>query len=529
MPRALPSLRGTAALAAVLASCTFTDLAVYDTRACDPTRSFDMDECTTALVAPSCQEYTCGRATSRCELGALDFDRDGDPPIACGGKDCDDRDPSNSGIGREVCDGKDNNCNGLIDEDLFADAPSPSGERNLPALVDPSIAQASGGSLILSYVSTANPDAGGGSCVGSEQDPPSVFGGGCLPYGSAPETAPRQPFSLPPEGLAPLTTVYVTGDACDSIGLRDTTGQALELPCDGHVSLPSLGATAKLSSSSYAMFAVYYDAPLASRLSASQCANAAPASLFAQGAPFFVNPNPPPSGRIQLSMQSKGFRAAATLSAWDAVRNEVGPSEIVVAPDGDGVTYWDLVPLDAAPGLTVVATGQVPGLGFATSVAVATQPRLVRSGDADTGRTAMHFAAVAEIGCPPTPTLRLAVGAVAWDGNAWALSVDRVEGVLSLGAPAAWAPAVSWTSTGGYSEWRVTWLTAQGPFMRRFAGPGGTVPEGTAEGGSFALSTTAPTSVVLAAAPAQDGHALTVEQGSAAALGLVRHSIGCSN
>jgi hypothetical protein len=48
----------------------------------------------------------------------LDNDGDGDLPIACGGSDCDDNDPNNSGLGNELCDGVDNNCDGQVDEDF---------------------------------------------------------------------------------------------------------------------------------------------------------------------------------------------------------------------------------------------------------------------------------------------------------------------------------------------------------------------------------------------------------------------------
>lgn len=46
-----------------------------------------------------------------------DVDNDGYKAIACGGDDCNDNDPAmNPGVSYESCDGKDNDCNGLVDE-----------------------------------------------------------------------------------------------------------------------------------------------------------------------------------------------------------------------------------------------------------------------------------------------------------------------------------------------------------------------------------------------------------------------------
>ncbi len=46
-----------------------------------------------------------------------DDDRDGYPDEGCGGNDCDDRDPFNHPGGIELCDGLDNDCDGTVDED----------------------------------------------------------------------------------------------------------------------------------------------------------------------------------------------------------------------------------------------------------------------------------------------------------------------------------------------------------------------------------------------------------------------------
>ncbi len=73
------------------------------------------------------RRYQCRPSTTTCELTLRDRDGDGDPAIEVGGTDCDDTqaDVYASGGGGdggmlgphpEVCDGKDNDCNGLVDE-----------------------------------------------------------------------------------------------------------------------------------------------------------------------------------------------------------------------------------------------------------------------------------------------------------------------------------------------------------------------------------------------------------------------------
>jgi Putative metal-binding motif/Stigma-specific protein, Stig1 len=67
----------------------------------------DMDPCT---VFEECQA-----ATAICTYAILDRDDDGHPPVVCGGDDCDDSDPDRFPGHKEVCDGVDNACTGMVD------------------------------------------------------------------------------------------------------------------------------------------------------------------------------------------------------------------------------------------------------------------------------------------------------------------------------------------------------------------------------------------------------------------------------
>jgi hypothetical protein len=67
----------------------------------------------------ACSLDTCDEATKSCthtSLGPVDADGDGYLSIACGGHDCDDNDPTVYPGATEYYDGKDNDCNGFIDD-----------------------------------------------------------------------------------------------------------------------------------------------------------------------------------------------------------------------------------------------------------------------------------------------------------------------------------------------------------------------------------------------------------------------------
>ena len=58
----------------------------------------------------------CDKASALCLFDTLDSDGDGYPAPACGGTDCDDSNPNIHPGAPEVCNGKDDNCNGQVDD-----------------------------------------------------------------------------------------------------------------------------------------------------------------------------------------------------------------------------------------------------------------------------------------------------------------------------------------------------------------------------------------------------------------------------
>jgi hypothetical protein len=109
------SPRRAAWLGALLLACTsLDDLAVEE---CDPTvANLDADVCNRLNHGTGCVVYQCDARSRRCVAGPLDWDRDGDPARACGGADCDDHNAKKSSHGVEICDGLDNDCNGVVDD-----------------------------------------------------------------------------------------------------------------------------------------------------------------------------------------------------------------------------------------------------------------------------------------------------------------------------------------------------------------------------------------------------------------------------
>lgn len=72
---------------------------------------------TTIRRIDACREERCIGHGRLCTMNLRDDDGDGSAAASCGGEDCRDDDPTVSPNMRETCDGLDNDCNGVVDED----------------------------------------------------------------------------------------------------------------------------------------------------------------------------------------------------------------------------------------------------------------------------------------------------------------------------------------------------------------------------------------------------------------------------
>ncbi len=93
-----------------------------DGRFCNGVETCDTGRGCVGGMAPSCDDMNantsdrCDEAANACRSDALDNDGDGDPAVSAGGRDCDDNDRTRSSLEREVCNSRDDNCNGMTDE-----------------------------------------------------------------------------------------------------------------------------------------------------------------------------------------------------------------------------------------------------------------------------------------------------------------------------------------------------------------------------------------------------------------------------
>ena len=76
----------------------------------------DDTQCAPLAVDPCKAKIHCDLALATCVYVPLDKDGDGHPPVVCGGDDCDDTSPDVHPGATELCDGKDQNCNGTADD-----------------------------------------------------------------------------------------------------------------------------------------------------------------------------------------------------------------------------------------------------------------------------------------------------------------------------------------------------------------------------------------------------------------------------
>ena len=418
-------MRGFGALAVVLAlspACTFGQLASYDIESCDP--AADEQYAGAGGTAPdvcdrlnggntaSCTPWQCDPATSRCVPRTRDDDRDGDPPAACGGGDCDDTDP---------------NLNSLR-----VATPSVLGDVSLGSDPRPTLSY-DGTSAVLAYVTEGE----GGPCVSMGRV---ASGGvsGCtatVAAGDPPvSSAPAQPFGLELGGGA-LGVAFVATSGCPAGALAFDAAATPEVmtldACGAGAALPA----AAMVASGKAVLGYYATPPLADPISS--CPNAVAASLVVV----------PVANVGSIGEQAFGAKAALTTMAVSVRPPAIAVESSVVfvaSPDGAAASLWAL---DAGT-LTTKATTTIPSLANARGVSMG-----VRVGSDGT----MRIAVVAELECSPQ-AIELAF--VDYDPTSATFSATGEAQVSAATGGLQTAPTIAWSAA--RSRWMAAWV-ASGP------------------------------------------------------------------
>ena len=463
--------------------CTFTGLADYDIPTCNPgAASQAADVCDALNRSTTCTPYRCNAETSHCAVGVRDDDHDGNPPIACGGTDCDDNDPLNGGK-VELCDGRDNNCNGLVDEGLSYAGAAPTAliasAPSLGAKPDPWIAADSSG-IIGNVVATASTSESVVECIdvyGLDSVSANVLLGqtnAVCSFLSTDARTPRQPFAKRlGAGMRGTATVFVETSGCaqGALGYRwfeppGSTGSFDEL-CPSGAGVPANGtalpAVEDISAENDVAI-LFYDAPVASREGASilsSCAGLAPAMLYAMVAGYgAVAGGPPMPVASGIATAAPGSVAVAGVGALVAAP---------VSSTNAGAIF--LVTVGGAPALIAAlpdfANARAIGLGVAPAATDGTIP----------------VAAVAELGCAPQRIV-VAFGTLDPTANPPTLAMGAANEVWSSQTP-GWAirPSIAWQehvafASGARTEWLVTWtVSLPGAMARRYGASGSPLSE----------------------------------------------------
>jgi len=452
-------------LVASLFGCTFAGLADYETPECNPDAPLADDGCNQLNAGnASCQRYQCDRASKRCVMSVLDEDRDGDPSVACGGTDCDDRDPKRSGKTPEVCDGIDNDCNGVI----VARPPSssvPLVDRRTTGSSDTRVSSSNGRDTYTTYLGTAprcvhgfmlgdpdsvaanNADAGAAaSCVNLEAPTAATATG----IARQPELFPVVVQSNSTSGIAFIEEhpAATSGCATESLAFSSrASGRTFLADCGA--TLPALVSFPNLAEALIA----FYDARSADRADPiASCAAAKPSPLKLRWV------DRPTSDTPDLTSS-----AASTLGNSTSVRPpallalEGGTAVLLASPFELNAGLWALTP-DAR--IIPLATS-IPALADARSVALAV--------GRDQGGSTSRLAMVAERGCRPAQNITMVLRDFDIVSNAFVGEDKFTEVAIATGA--AGAPSVTWISA--QREWWVTWVTdAQKAMLRRVAADG---------------------------------------------------------
>ena len=426
-------------LFALAGACTFGGLAEYEIGECNPNvDSKDKDVCN-ALNPPgdtSCTPYQCDPTTRRCAPLPRDDDRDRAAHVECGGNDCDDTDGNKKPGLAEWCDQKDNDCNGVPDDNVDAKTPKQVKDIGEKAS-DPVITGETQPDMFGAWTA---PRAGGGKCLYSTPLPGGTGSSACALLTDEPNFEPRHAYARPLSG----------GTAALVIGTSPCTqGELLyRFAGSGQAAKATLGcAPAGAALPAFALSGVgdqgigaYYEVPYAQRKEPlSACPSAGPAPLNVvliddakSSASALGSPQP-------LVTDATSVRPPSVLSLGNRV--------LVVSPAGGDVGAWVLEA--SGGGVQTVSTTTLPGLAGARAVSAS----LKQDG------AGFQLAVVAEIGCTPQ---KLALALLPLDAQG-TFGTPAVGQVAAASGGFQTATNVAWQEAS--KEWLATWLV-DGPAVR---------------------------------------------------------------
>jgi hypothetical protein len=426
-------------LVAFAGACTFGGLSDYEIGECNPNLAKQDDPCDALNPAndTSCAPYQCNPSTRRCAPLPRDDDRDGVPSIACGGTDCDDQDKDKKPGLAEWCDQKDNDCNGVPDDNVDAKTPKQVKDIGEKA-ADPVITGESAPDMLGAWVGAKD---GGGKCLYATPLPAGTGGASCALLTDETNLEPRQVFARPLAGGTAATIVATSPCTAGELLYRFAgSGQAGKATLGCTALGAALPALALAGTGDRGVGAFYAVAHGQRKDALAGCSSAASAPLQVvlidqakTNAASFGTPT-------LLAQDTTSLRPPAVLS--------LGSRVLLASPAGADVGVWLLEP--QAKDVATVAGTTLPGLAGARAVSAA-----VRADGAG-----YQVAVVAELGCTPQ---KLALALFSLDAATGAFGSPTVVTVAPAGAGFATATSVAFHSAS--NEWLVTWL-ADGPLVR---------------------------------------------------------------